>query len=220
MSGAFELRSSLRFIILVPRIRSRAPGTPLQTCVPWRSLSQPPDTCFLTQRAARPELKSHFQVTRTLQWCHKFMKMLSCELRWPRRDGKLPWGYVVMDCRRAQAHAISAAREGNKMGLWRLSLWLRTPRSCTCFVQGLGSELWSGGPSMIFTSLFLTSYDKQHHPAPLLCSPILWTFIFALPLNQALRQPHWNRHGPEEARPQTDYPLILVSLPHKTAVWP
>lgn len=54
---------------------------------------------------------------------------------------------------------------------------------------GLGSE--SMGPSMIITILLLTSYDKQHHLFPRFPdSPVFQAFILAVPLNQALRQPH------------------------------
>lgn len=152
----------------------------------------------------------------------------------PRHDGKnTPRAPCVMDCViRPQTHATSVTtREGNtKMEVQGLSFWLGVPHSTHLFLfpfkaWGLSfSKAWD--LSMIFNSLFLTSNDKQHlqhhhlhhhHPTYVSAHPLSQAFIFAQPLNQALRQPHWNRHGPEEARLLTEYPLILLSLCYKTA---
>lgn len=93
-------------------------------------------------------------------------------------------------------HNISHYPRGKQNGGAKTIILIRAV-SLTCFVQGLGSSSQSMGPSVIFSSLFLTSYDKQHHllSIPLL-SLTLQAFIFAQPLNQALRQLqalHWNR---------------------------
>lgn len=71
--------------------------------------------------------KNNTKVSRTFQWCHKFMKMLFRELFWPQHDGKIPWGYLVMDCTmRPQIHATSVTtREGKQDGGARTLILIR-----------------------------------------------------------------------------------------------
>lgn len=163
-------------------------------------------------------MKNHFQVSRTFQWCHKFMKMLLWQLFWPERDGKIPRGYLVMDCTiRPRTHAASVTtKEGNKTGVRGLSFWLGVHHSLTCFVRGLRSDFWKHGTSndlqqFVFNKQWQTTSSPPH-------SPTLQAFIFAQTLNQALRQSHWNGRGrEEEARLHTEHPLIRVSLSYKAS---
>lgn len=167
-------------------------------------------TSFLNPEGSAPEDENIFKYPGHSNDATNLWRCCFASCCDPNMMAKIPRGHLVMDCTICpETHATSVTtQEGNEMGVWGPSFWL-VPHSVACFVQGLRSEFWKRGT---FNDLQQFVFNKQWQTtsstSTLPCSPTLQAFIFAQPLNQALRKLHWNRHGPEEARLQREYPLI------------
>lgn len=180
--------------VLVPLFPSCCDWTRLLIVQPWG--------------LQRLQLKTHFQVSGTFQWRRAFMKMLFWELCWPRHDGRIPWGYLVMDgMKRPKTHATSVTtREGSETGVRGLSFWLGVSHSLTCFLRCLRSEFWKRGAlGDLQQFVFNKQWQTTSSPLPPRCSHSPGFYV-TQPLNQPPRQSHWTQHGPEEV-----WVLILAS---------
>lgn len=109
-----------------------------------------------------PGKEKHFHVSRMLQCCCKFMKMLFCELFLTLAQWQTTPGIHCNGLREKVADPTQEAGWGV-----RILILITNASFSHLFLlktSGLGAE--SMGPSMIFTILLLTSYDKQHHLVP------------------------------------------------------